>query len=126
MDERIIKSETNQFKIIFPNFLNDNGNLFGGIAMQWMDEVAYMTAIRYTKKKMVTVSCEKVKFLLAINSGKIVEIIGKVDKVKNFKIEIKVEIFIEEMYTNNRKKAVCASFIFAAINDTNKPIPIKI
>jgi len=72
MDERIIKSETNQFKIIFPNFLNDNGNLFGGIAMHWMDEVAYMTAIRFSKKKMVTVSCEKVKFLLPINSGKIV------------------------------------------------------
>lgn len=49
--ERIKKSETKQFKIIFQSSLNDHETLFGGIAMQWMDEVAYITAIRYSKKK---------------------------------------------------------------------------
>jgi len=124
MDDRIMKSETRQFKVIFPNTLNDHDTLFGGTAMQWMDEVAYITAIRFTKQKMVTVSVEKVQFLLPIKSGTIVEIIGKVIKVKNVKIEIEVEIYIEDMYTDNRQKAVDALFTFAAINDENKPIPI--
>jgi acyl-CoA hydrolase len=124
MDDRIMKSETRQFKVIFPNTLNDHDTLFGGIAMQWMDEVAYITAIRFSKKKMVTVSSEKVQFLLPMKSGTIAEIIGKVTKVKNVKIEIRVEIYIEDMYTDNRQKAVDALFTFAAINDENKPIPI--
>ena len=121
-----MKSETRQFKVIFPNTLNDHDTLFGGIAMQWMDEVAYITAIRFSKKKMVTVSSEKVQFLLPMKSGTIAEIIGKVTKVKNVKIEIQVEIYIEDMYTDNRQKAVDALFTFAAINDENKPIPINI
>jgi acyl-CoA hydrolase len=44
--ERIRISETHQFRMIFNNSLNDNGNLFGRQAMKWMDEVAYITAIR--------------------------------------------------------------------------------
>ena len=126
MDNRIMKSETRQFRVIFPNTLNDHDTLFGGIAMQWMDEVAYITAIRFSKKKMVTVSAEKVQFLLPMKSGKIAEIIGKVTKVKNATIEIQVEIYIEDMYTDNRQKTVDALFTFAAINDENKPIPINI
>lgn len=121
-----MKSETRQFKVIFPNTLNDHDTLFGGIAMQWMDEVAYITAIRFSKKKMVTVSSEKVQFLLPMKSGTIAEIIGKITKVKSVKIEIQVEVYIEDMYTDNRQKAVDALFTFAAINDENKPIPINI
>ena len=45
MEERIIQSETRQFKAIFPNTLNANETLFGGQAMKWMDEVAYITEI---------------------------------------------------------------------------------
>lgn len=124
MVERITKSETRQFKVIFPSTLNDHETLFGGKAMQWMDEVAYITAIRFTKKKMVTVSVDKVQFLTPVKSGAIAEIIGKVINVKYAKIEIMVEIYVEDMYTDYRQKAVNALFTFAAINDKNKPIPI--
>jgi len=121
-----MKSETRQFKVIFPNTLNDHDTLFGGTAMQWMDEVAYITAIRFSKKKVVTVSAEKVQFLLPMKSGTIAEIIGKIIKVKNVKIEIQVKIYIEDMYSENRQKAVDALFTFAAIDNENKPIPICI
>ncbi len=51
MNDSIKKSETRQFKVIFPSTLNDHDTLFGGTAMQWMDEVAYITATRFTRKK---------------------------------------------------------------------------
>jgi len=60
-----------------------------------------------------------------MKSGTIAEIIGKVTKVKNVKIEIQVEIYIEDTYSDNRQKAVDALFTFAAINDENKLIPIS-
>ena len=124
MNERIRKSETIQSKVIFPGTLNDNDMLFGGMAMQWMDEVAYITATRYTRKKMVTVSSDKIQFLLPVQSGTIAEITGKVIKTKNATIEVQVEIYIEEMYSDYRVKAVNGLFIFAAIDNENKPIPI--
>lgn len=126
MDDKIMRAETRQFKVIFPNTLNDHDTLFGGTAMKWMDEVAYITAIRFSKKKMVTVSVEKVQFLKPMKSGTIAEIIGKVIKVGNVKIEIQVEIYIEEMYSEKRQKVVNALFTFAAIDNSNKPIPLNI
>lgn len=124
MEERIRISETKQFKVVLPNTLNDHETLFGGIAMQWMDEVAYITAIRFARKKMVTVSAEKTQFVLPVKSGTLVEIIGKVVEIGNAKLKIQVEMFVEEMYSENRQKAVESLFTFAAIDDEHKPIPI--
>lgn len=124
MDDLALKSESRQFKIIFPGDLNDHDTLFGGRAMEWMDEVAYITAIRYAKKKMVTVSVDKVQFLLPLKLGNIIEIVGKVVKVKNVKIEIRVEISVEDRDSASRQKAIDAIFTFAAINDFNKPEPL--
>lgn len=120
MIKRVKNSETKMFKVVFPNTLNDHDTLFGGVAMQWMDEVAYITATRFTKMKMVTLSTGEIHFLNAIKSGSIVEIIGNVIKVGELKIEIKVEIFVEEMYLDNKYKAVETTFIFVAIGDNNK------
>ena len=116
---------TTQYKVVFPSTLNEHETLFGGIAMQWMDEVAYIQAIRYTKKKMVTVSTDKIQFLQPITSGKIIEIIAKVIKVSSVKLHIQVEIFMEELFTENKQKAITGVFVFAAVNNENKPVRIK-
>jgi acyl-CoA hydrolase len=126
LTERINKSETRQFKVIFPNTLNAHDTLFGGTAMQWMDEVAYITATRFTRMKMVTISTDKMQFRNEIKSGTIAEIIGKVIKVGNLKLDIQVEIWVEEMFSDTRFKAVNALFTFAAINNNHKPIKIEL
>lgn len=122
MQKRIDESETRQFKVIFPNTLNNNNTLFGGLAMQWMDEVAYITATRFTRKKMVTVTSDKVHFLSPVNTNTIIEIIGKVINVGRLKIDVKVEIFIEGMYDCTRQKAVDARFSFAEVDKENNPV----
>lgn len=125
MDDRIRNSETRHFKVVFPNTINAHDTLFGGTAMQWMDEVAYITATRFTRMKMVTISTNKMKFKSAIKSGTITEIIGKVIKVGIYKLDIQVEIFVENMFSEERFKAVEAIFTFAAIDQHHKPIRIE-
>jgi acyl-CoA hydrolase len=125
LQQKINQSETRQFKVVFPNTLNVNETLFGGTAMQWMDEVAYITATRFTRQKMVTLSSEKIKFQHPIPFGTIAEIIGKVLHVGNIKLEIQVEIFIEQMYTEDRKKVIEGKFTFVAVNDKLKPVKLK-
>jgi len=119
-----MESETKQCKVIFPHTLNDHNTLFGGTVMQWMDEVAYITATRFAKKKMVTVSVDHIKFLKPIKPGTIAEIIGKVVKTGNVKIEIQIEIYTEDIQSDQRQKSVTAQFIFAAVDHENKPIPL--
>ncbi|MFO7843848.1 MAG: hotdog domain-containing protein, partial [Bacteroidales bacterium] len=101
-----IKAETRQVKVVFKNLINDHNTLFGGIALQWMDEVAYITATRFCRKKVVTVSTGKIDFKKPIPYGTIAELIGSVEKVSLVKLEINVKIFIEEKYTDTRTLAV--------------------
>jgi len=116
---------TTQYKVVLPNTLNAHETLFGGIAMQWMDEVAYIEAIRYTKKKMVTVSTDNIKFLKPIKPGQIVEIVAKIINETALKLLIEVDIFAEELYSYKREKAVTSVFTFAAVDDNNRPVRIK-
>ncbi|MBN1118485.1 MAG: acyl-CoA thioesterase [Bacteroidales bacterium] len=121
MEELIEKSTTRQFKAVFPCMLNANKTLFGGEVLKWMDEVAYITATRITHERMFTVYAEKIKFLKAVHPDTICEIIGKVEKVKMIRVFVKVEIYAEEMYRTNREKVIEGTFVFAALDENNKP-----
>lgn len=121
MEERIRLSETRQFKAIFPNTLNANETLFGGIAMKWLDEVAYITATRFTRQRMVTINTENIKFIKAVNPNTIVEIIGRVEKAGAVRLRVKVELFVEEMYGQGREKAIEGIFVFASLDENKHP-----
>lgn len=121
MEEQIRLSETRQFKAIFPNTLNANDTLFGGQAMQWMDEVAYITATRFTRQRMFTVNTENIKFLKAVNPDSIVEVVGRIEKVGAVKLKVKVELFVEEMYGLGRDKAIEGVFVFASLDENKRP-----
>ncbi len=124
MDKRIESSETRQSRVILPGLLNDHGILFGGTAMQWMDEVAYITATRYSKMRMVTVSAGDVNFILPVYSGMIAEVIGTIKKVGSVRLKVQIEIYVEDMHSNNRQKAMDALFTFAAVDDNHKPVSL--
>lgn len=121
MEEKIKQSETRQFKAIFPSTLNANETLFGGQAMKWMDEVAYITATRFSRQKMFTVNTENICFLKAVHPNSIVEIIGKIENIGAVKLKVKVEIYAEEMYGRKRHKVVESVFVFAVLDDNMKP-----
>ncbi len=124
--QRINETETRQFKVVVPNVLNAHNTLFGGIALQWMDEVAYITATRFTRQKMVTVSTDKINFKHAVAYGSLVEIIGKVIDVGSVKLVVKVEIYLENMFSEGREKVIEGKFTFAAINLEGKPLKLNI
>jgi acyl-CoA hydrolase len=127
MDQKVPTtiSQTQQFKVVFPKHLNSNGTFFGGEAMQWLDEVAFITATRYTRQRMITVKIENIRFLKPIVPNTILEIVGKIVKTGNVKLFIQVEVFSEEMFSQGREKTMEADFIFAPCNDDLSPTPLK-
>lgn len=124
INQRICQSETRIFKAVFPNTTNHYDTLFGGTAMQLLDEVAFITATRFSRKKVVTVSSERIDFKKPIPAGTIIELIGKVNKVGNKNLTVFVDIFIEEMYSDKRDKAITGEFTFVAIDENKNPISI--
>ncbi len=89
--------------------------------MKWMDQVAYITATRFTRQRMVTINTENIKFIKAVNPNTIVEIIGRVEKAGAVRLRVKVEIFVEKMYGQDREKAIEGIFVFASLDESKCP-----
>lgn len=124
IEEKIKASETRIFKAVFPNTTNHYDTLFGGSAMMMMDEVAFICATRFSRQKMVTVSSDRIDFTHPIPAGTIVELIATVSHVGNTSMKVNVDIFVEQMYSELREKAVSGSFSFVAMDEYKKPTPI--
>jgi acyl-CoA hydrolase len=89
-----------------------------------MDEVAFIAATRFTRKRCVTVSSDKIDFAKPIPAGTIIELIGSITRIGNTSLDVKVEIYIEQMYSNHREKAISGNFTFVALDENKKPIQI--
>ncbi len=124
IDDLIKKSETRIFKAVFPNTTNHYETLFGGTALQLMDEVSFICATRFSRKKVVTISSDKVDFEKPIPEGTIIELVAKVSEVGRTSCVVNVEIYKEDMYSYERELAVTGLFKFVAIGNDKKPIPI--
>ena len=58
-EERVAAARTRTFKAVFPGDSNHYDTLFGGVALQWMDECAFIAATRFAREKVV-----KLEYLL--------------------------------------------------------------
>ncbi len=124
LEDRIQQSRTQLFKAVFPNTTNHYDTLFGGTALSLMDEVAFITATRFSRQRMVTVSSDKIDFTKPIPAGTIIELSGMVVHVGHTSLKVKVDIFIEQMYSEEREKAISGQFTLVAIDEHKKPTAI--
>lgn len=124
LEKRIKESETRIFKAVFPGDTNHHNTMFGGSVMYLMDEIAFMTATRFCRKPIVTVSSDKIDFKYAIPAGTLVEFVGKVVRVGRTSIDVQIDVFIESMYRDGRENAITGKFTLVAINENKKPVPV--
>lgn len=122
--DKLKASETHIVRAVFPNTTNHYDTLFGGQAVEWMDEVAFITGTRYCRQRLVTVSIDRIDFSKPIPAGTIVELVGTVVKVGTTSIQVNVEVYMEQMYSESREKAIEGSFTMVAIDEKKKPVKI--
>lgn len=124
LEKRIAQSETRVCSTVFPFLTNHHDTLFGGKAMAIMDEVSFMAATRFCRKRLVTVSTDRIDFAKAIPAGSIIEAIARVESVGTTSLKVKVEIYLEHMYEEGRELAIEGRFTFVALGEDKKPIPV--
>lgn len=111
-------------KAVFPNATNHYDTMFGGTALSYMDEVAFITATRFSRKKVVTVSSDRVDFKHPIPSGRFVEFIGQIVSVGRTSVKVSVDVFVEDMYSEQRIKAIHGQFTLVSLDEQRRPIAI--
>lgn len=124
IERRIQLSETRVCKAVFPFTTNHHDTLFGGQALAWMDETAFIAATRFCRKSLVTVSSDRIDFKHPIPGGSLVVLVAKVVKVGRTSLKVQVDIYVESMYSEGREHAIAGQFSFVAIDDEKRPVPV--
>ena len=124
IEQKIAQSATRVAKVVFPTTINHHSTLFGGTALAWMDEVAFITATRFCRKRLGTVSTERINYPHPIPSGSIVELVGRVTRVGRTSLTVSVTIFLEDMYHEGCEEVINGQFNFVAVDDEGRPQPL--
>ncbi len=125
IEQRKISARTKLIKAVFPGETNHYDTLFGGTALHWMDEVAFIAATRFSRQKVVTVSSDKISFKVPIPAGSLVEFDAQIGKVGTSSIEVIVDVYTEDMYSDTRIKAVSGAFTLVAIDENKKAVRLS-
>ncbi|WP_051303936.1 acyl-CoA thioesterase [Calidithermus chliarophilus] len=115
---------TRAVHLVLPGDSNHYGNLFGGTAMAWMDEAAFVAATRHARSKVVTVHADALDFRHPVPQGSIVELAAWVKATGRTSMRLEVEMWVEPMDKEERVLACRAGFVMVAVGPDGRPVPV--
>ena len=114
------ESRAETVHIVRPNHLNGANRLFGGILMQWIDEVAGIVAKRHSMGNVTTASVDNLTFLHGAYQNDMVVIKGKLTWVGSTSMEVCVDTYVENL-RGERHRINNAHFMMVALDENDKP-----
>src|SRR6201995_1496513 len=118
------ESPTIMNELVLPNDTNSINNLMGGRMLHWMDIAAAISAQKHCNRIVVTASVDNVSFKQSIKLGDVVTIEAKVSRAFNNSVEVRLDVWAENMPTGRRIKSNEAYSTFVALDQTNRTIPV--
>lgn len=106
---------------IFPNDLNSNETVFGGLVMAHMDRYAAVVADRHAAGVCVTASVDAVHFMAPAGKGDVLVFAVSVNRAWNTSMEIGVRVEAENVANAGRKHILSAYLTFVAVDANGKP-----
>ncbi len=122
--KKAIQSLAESTKLVLPNDTNTLGNLFGGSLLAWMDEIAFVSANRHSKRVAVTASVNNVSFNKPIKLGDTVTLKAKVSRAFTSSMEVIIDVFIEDRSKDEVFSSNQAIYTFVAVDQNGLPIEI--
>lgn len=121
--KKVADSVVETVHIVRPNHLNGANRLFGGILIQWIDEVAGIVAKRHAMRNVITASIDNLRFIKGAYQNEMVVIIGKITYVGSTSMEVRVDTYVENR-AGIRTAINRAYFVMVALDDNDKPVEV--
>lgn len=111
-------------EMVLPNDTNTLNNLMGGRMMHMMDIASAISAQKHSNRIVVTASVDNVSFKSAIKLGNVVTLQAKVTRAFNSSMEVHIEVWAEDIPSNQKIKSNEAFFTFVAVDQLGNPIDV--
>lgn len=121
--KRVADSRVETVHIVRPNHLNGANRLFGGILIQWLDEVAGIVAKRHAMTNVTTASIDNLHFMQGAYQNEMVVIVGEMTYVGKTSMEVRVDTYVENKL-GVRKPINRAYFVMVALDENDKPAEV--
>ncbi|MGH8444855.1 MAG: acyl-CoA thioesterase [Solimonas sp.] len=113
-----------QVYMVFPNDLNSNDTVFGGLIMALMDRFAAVVADRHAGGVCVTASVDAVHFIAPARRGDVLLFNASVNRAWHTSMEVGVKVDAQSYDGNNRRHILSAYLTFVALDSSGKPRPV--
>lgn len=110
-----------QVYMVFPNDLNANDTVFGGLIMAHMDRYAAVCADRHACGVTVTASVDAVHFIAPARRGDVLIFNASVNRAWNSSMEVGVKVDAQSYDGSNRRHILSAYLTFVALDAAGKP-----
>lgn len=111
-------------ELVLPNDTNILGKLLGGRMLHYMDVVAALAAMRHSNRVCVTASVDSVSFHSSVDLGEIIILTAKVTRAFTSSMEVRIEVYAEDMQAGSSRKTNEAYYTFVAVDQGGRPIPV--
>lgn len=110
--------------IVLPPATNNYGTLFGGKLMEYIDDLAGISAMRHARRHVVTASTDSVDFLHPIHEGNSVCLEAFVTYTGRTSMEVFVKVIAEDLLSGERHVCALSFLTMVAIDEHGKPISV--
>ncbi len=112
--------------LAMPQDTNPDGDLFGGWIVSMMDLAGAVAARRTARHRIVTVAMENIQFHKPVFVGDFLECFTRVIKIGRSSITVEVDARVERRLTGEVEQVTQGFFIYVAIDDNRKPVPVHL
>lgn len=106
-----------QVYLVFPNDLNSNDTVFGGLIMAQMDRYAAVAADRHAGGVCVTVGVDAVHFVAPARKGDVLIFNASVNRAWGSSMEVGVKVDAVNAAGGDRRHVLSAYLTFVAMQD---------
>jgi acyl-CoA hydrolase len=113
-----------QVYMVFPNDLNSNDTVFGGLIMAQLDRYAAVVADRHAAGVCVTVGVDAVHFIAPARRGDVLIFNASVNRAWTTSMEIGCKVEAELVGGGDRRRILSAYLTFVAQDEHGRPRPV--
>lgn len=110
-----------QVHMVFPNDLNSNDTVFGGLILAQLDRIAAVVADRHAGGVCVTVGVDAVHFVAPARRGDVLIFSAAVNRAWSSSMEVGCKVEVERIGGGDRRHVLSAYLTFVAMDQEGRP-----